>query len=484
MSNFIVQFPLVTEKYQEDILFKRFEIGRKIYNGLVNVSQKRYREMIKTHRHKDLIKSLSGNKEKDKPLYKGIALMRKEFGLTEYALHADVKNMQHHFKGNIDAFTAQKIASNLWRSYDKLFFDNGKAVHYKKYNTLNSLEGKSNKTGIRFKDGYLFWNGLAIPARMANTPYEEESLLNDIAYCRVVKKYVRNKYKYYLQLVFKGVPPLKVNPETGGIKHPIGSGDVGLDIGTQTIAISSQSDVKLFELADKVQNIESQKRLVQRKLDRSKRSMNPDNFNIDGTIKKGNRRLLWKRSNRYLQLQSKLKELHRKQAEIRKLQHEILANHILSLGSDFYVETMSFKGLQKRSKLTEVNDKGKYKRKKRFGKSIANKAPAMLLSVIDRKLSYHGNSLNKINTNLVKASQYNHAENTYKKKMLSQRWSSIGGYKVQRDMYSAFLIMNVNKDLKSINQVKCNTRFENFLTLHNQEVHRLTGLNNLSSIAI
>ena len=48
MSNFIVQFPLKTEIYQEDILNKRFEIGRKIYNSLVTVTQKRYNEMIKT----------------------------------------------------------------------------------------------------------------------------------------------------------------------------------------------------------------------------------------------------------------------------------------------------------------------------------------------------------------------------------------------------------------------------------------------------
>ena len=47
MANFIVEFPLKTEKYQEDILNKRFEIGRKIYNSLVNVTQKRYKEMIK-----------------------------------------------------------------------------------------------------------------------------------------------------------------------------------------------------------------------------------------------------------------------------------------------------------------------------------------------------------------------------------------------------------------------------------------------------
>ena len=49
MANFIVQFPLKTEKYQEDILNKRFEIGRKIYNSLVNVTQKRYKEMMKTY---------------------------------------------------------------------------------------------------------------------------------------------------------------------------------------------------------------------------------------------------------------------------------------------------------------------------------------------------------------------------------------------------------------------------------------------------
>ena len=41
MTNFIVQFPLKTEKYQEDIFDKRFEIGRQIYNSLVNVVRNR-----------------------------------------------------------------------------------------------------------------------------------------------------------------------------------------------------------------------------------------------------------------------------------------------------------------------------------------------------------------------------------------------------------------------------------------------------------
>ena len=51
-----------TEKYQEDILNKRFEIGRQIYNSLVNVTQKRYKEMIKTKKYRTLLSSLTENK--------------------------------------------------------------------------------------------------------------------------------------------------------------------------------------------------------------------------------------------------------------------------------------------------------------------------------------------------------------------------------------------------------------------------------------
>jgi hypothetical protein len=51
-------------------------------------------------------------------------------------------------------------------------------------------------------------------------------------------------------------------------------------------------------------------------------------------------------------------------------------------------------------------------------------------------------------------------------------------------MYSAFLIMNVNEDYKSINRDKCFDTFDNFLELHNKEVARLKGNKNLASIAI
>ena len=478
MANFIVEFPLKTERYQEDILNKRFEIGRKIYNSLVNITQKRYREMIKTKKYRTLLSFLTGNKKLDKDIWKQINDMRKQYGMSEYSFHEDVKRMQKHFKDNIDSFTVQKIATKLWKAYDKLFYGNGKKVYYKKYDSFHTLEGKSNKTGIRFKDDMLIWNGLKIPVVIDyNNYYEYQSLQYDICYCRIIRKYIRHNYKYYVQIVLKGNPPIK--------KHDIGTGDVGLDIGTSTIAISSQSDVKILEIADKIQNIENQKRKLLRKMDRSRRANNLDNYNEDGTIKKqGNKKIIWNKSNHYVKYQNELKELYRKQASIRKYQHECMANYIISLGNKVYVEKMNFAGLQKRVKNTEKNNEGKFKRKKRFGKSLANKAPSMLLSIIDRKLKYLGEKLIEINTFEAKASQFNHFDKTYTKKTLSQRWNNFNGIKVQRDMYSAFLIMNISSDLKSFNIDKCNERFDNFYKLHNKEIERLKSNKNLSSVGI
>lgn len=318
-----------------------------------------------------------------------------------------------------------------------------------------------------------------------NNYYEYQALQADVSYCRIVRKYVRNKYKYYVQIVFKGNPPVKVDTETGEIKYCIGQGDVGIDIGTSTIAYSSSTDVKILELADNVQNIENQKRRLLRKMDRSRRTTNSNNYNEDGTIKKqGNKKVIWNKSNHYIKYQNELKELNRKQADVRKYQHECLANQIISLGENIYVETMNFSGLAKKSTKTEKNEQGRFKRKKRFGKSIANRAPSMLLEIIDRKLSYYDKRLIKIDTWSAKASQFNHFDGTYHKKTLSQRWNDFNGIKVQRDLYSAFLIMNIASDLNSFDIDKCNERFENFYRLHNLEVERLTGHKNLSSIAI
>lgn len=482
---FILQFRLKTERWQEDIIDSRLEAGRKIYNALASKSLKRLKELRKTRAYRNLIERLNKDKDHDKPIWDEIHQLRQKAGLTEYGLSRMVTPIRQHFKKQINAHIAQALSRRLWKSFEKLFYGDGNRIYFKKYGQLNSLEGKTNDTGIRFKATTRIceWSGLKIHVLIdEDNPYEVESLTHPIAYCRLVRQFVRGKKKYYLQIIFQGEKPPKRRKSDGSFVHIPGKGDVGIDIGTSTLAWSSESSVKIVELASRAQGHEREKQLLKRKLDRSKRINNPANYHEDGTVKKGAH--LWVRSKRYVKSFLRLKEVQRKQAAVRKLQHELLANELLRQGDTFYVETMNFKGLQERSKKTEKNEQGKFKRKKRFGKSLANRAPSMFLAILKRKLSYFGKTLIEIDTFSARASQFNHTDETYRKKKLSERWNVINGMKVQRDMYSAFLIMNINPDLKTFNLEKCNKRFENFLHLHDQEVKRLLGNRNLSCIGI
>jgi hypothetical protein len=472
MSNYVLTLPLQTERFQEDILNKNFEKCRRIYNSCVTELHKRYNHMRESKEHQKNCKY--DGKDRNK-IFNGL---NKKYNLTEYSLHDFVKPMGKYF--NIDAMTTQKIATRAFNAFQRLIFHKAKKIKYKTYGELNSIEGKSNKQGIRFRDDTVLYDGLKIPVIIKkNDIYAYEALRDKIKYCRIKREFIKGKYHYYVQLVLDGVPPLKYDKETGEVKHYINEGKVGLDIGPQTIGISNRNEVKLLELAPEINNIEKEKRILQRKMDRSRRSMNPNKYNEDGTIKKGNKDK-WIKSNKYNKTQMKLKELYRKQAVIRKQSHEKLANHIISLGNDIKVETMQFAGLQKRSKKTTKNKDGKFNKKKRFGKSLANKAPSMFLKILDNKLKWIDKELKKVNTWNVKASQYNHITDECVKKDLGKRWNEFNiedkEIKIQRDLYSSFLIMNVNDDLNSINREDCFSEFYNFKELHDIEIERLRNM--------
>ena len=482
LSNFILVLKLDTEKYQEDILNERLEISRNIYNGCLGELFKRYNTM-KQSKEYQRVRKLPKSKERNQVF----GDLNKMYGLTEYSLHEYVKFMQYHFRKNVDSFTAQKIATRCFKAFQKLMFRQANKVNFKKYGEMNSIEGKSNKTGIKFKENTLTWNGLEIPAIVGrNDTYAQMALMNKIKYCRIVRKFIRGKYKYYVQLILDGFPPTKINNQTNEVKNGIGDDRVGIDIGTQTIAYTSKCDVKLLELAPEIDNIEKEKRILQRKLDRQRRANNPNKYNDDGTIKRGNKDK-WIKSNKYIKAQNELREMQRKQTDIRKQSHEKLANYIISLGSEIYVEAMNYSDLQKRSKKTTINKKtGRFNKKKRFGKSLASKAPSMFLTILDNKLKWHGKKLLEIDTFRIKASQYNHVQDRYIKKDLSERWNYFGEFKIQRDLYSAFIIMCTKENLKETDKDLCKKEFDNFKKLHDEEIIRIKNSNNklISSMGI
>ena len=447
--------PLVVEKWQSDRLEKRVEIARQIYNTLVNYELKKLRRLEKSSEYASIqneIKRLLEEEQQDNAALKKLRQqrnkLREKAGFTEYAFKTDIKAFYKHFHDNIGSSVAvHGIAPQVWQAFKKLLYGNGKTVHFKRRGDIRSLQGysvagKSDGVEIMFRGDYIEWKELKLPIkRDRNNPYESEMLKMRVKYCRIVKKMGKNKPQWYVQLMLEGKPILKCDVQTGELRHPIGRGAVGIDIGPQTIAYASETEANLQELADQVKNIEHEKRMIQRKLDRSRRATNPDNYAEDGTIKRGVK-LNWVKSNRYRRLQRELALLQRQQAETRKRQHTELANHLLSLGDRFYVEDMDWPALTRRAKETAISEKtGRFKRKKRFGKSVANKAPAMLTGILNQKLLSRGmDGIVQVNTR-VRASQFNHMTGEYIKKPLSQRWNDMpDGRRIQRDLYSAFLL--------------------------------------------
>ena len=279
-------------------------------------------------------------------------------------------------------------------------------------------------------------------------------------YAMLVPKIIRGKYRVYLHLAIEGKAKPKYN-KYGNLRHKYGKGMIGADIGTQTVAYTSNTEVGLKNLSERgnsIQTSERKERLLYRAMDRSRRVTNPQNYNDDGTVKKG--RKVWKNSNHYKKLKTKHSELCRINAVNRQLAINEDVNHLRSLGDTFVTEPKNASKLMKRAKETTKNDKGKFNRKKRFGKSIKNRCPSGFQTTVQKKFKVTGGTYIEVPNNY-RASQYDHTADDYLKKKLSDRLYKLrNGTEVQRDWYSSFLLYCYDYKTKEIDKNKCVNEFK------------------------
>ena len=485
---FTVRLRLKTTVHDRQVIEKRFRAIHHIHNVLVKRAKSLLQvlkdnaeyQALRAAYGKLLEKSTLSEEEniRKKELASRMNEIRKEIGLSEYGLQSYIKVCVLKFQKCIGSNEAQKEATRVWRGVEKVLFFDGKDIHYKKESEIYSICDKTNTTGIMFKKDIfsIKWFGLEIPCaypkKEKDIAYVEAALENKISYCEVTRIMFPNGWHYYVTLYLKGDAP-----KTG---HKVAEpGNVtGIDMGVSTVAAASDNKVILEELAPKSKEFNKKINQILRYMDRSRRAMNPKKYKSDGTIDRSNKDK-WAYSNSYMKAWRKLRSLYRQKAAYIKTSHGELANRMLEDSVDFLVEDMNFKGLQHRAKKTERSDKvsivknkdgsekevHKFKKKKRFGKSINDRAPAEFLSILEQKAVRNGGNMKKVNTREFKASQYDHSTGECKKCLLSERFKTIDGRTVQRDLYSAFLIKNSNKSLKNPDQKKCKEGFDNFCKL-------------------
>lgn len=494
-----IQLSLNTTAYDCRIIEKRFRAISHIHNVLVKHAKKclksikhdktyqsykaEYCSLLKKNRLSKDEKSLK------KQLSKDMLMCIRQHGLSEYDFQAYIKLCAKQFSKSLSSQQVQKEATRVWKGVSDVLYGNGKDIHFKKFRDFNTICGKSNANGAKFnKDtAVINWIDLELKCKIPkNNPYIAEALDADISYCEIKRMMFPNGWHYYAVIYLKGDAPRKINKP---INH---YNTTGIDIGTSTVATVSDDMVTLKELAPKCRSYN--KRIVRllRQLDNSRRILNPNKYNADGTINKGNHDK-WIYSKTYIKKLNVLKTLYRQKASYIKQSHERMINELLTDSVDFIVEDMSFKGLQRKASVTIRQDAPvpikqkdgsikqicKYKRKKRFGRSLNNRAPASFITILARKALLYGGSVRKVKTKAFKASQYDHVKDTYIETKLNDRDKYVGGYKVQRDLYSAFLIRNSNDKLDRPDRDKCIYGFEKFIELQNNLIDEMIQ-NNIS----
>jgi len=419
-SSFIAELPLVVKPGDEKVMLSRLEACRRLYNATLGECLKRMDAMLESDQYKTAKAMPFKKGEKNKDRNDALRKCYEVFGFTEYDMHSVVIGHKNNgnFSNRVGSHEAQKIATRAFKACKRKQTGLGGRPRFKgKNQPLKSSEGKNNQTGLIWNQGTssLNWRGIYLPAMVDIDDYTTESLNVKTKYCRIVWRIVNGKRRWYAQLVQEGNEPKRYEFNSTGA-------EVGLDIGPSSIAIVGENLVGLETLAESITQPWKQIKRLQRAQDRSRRATNVQNYNANGTVKKGSKK--WHKSSKYKARQLRLAEIERRLSSARKRDHGHLSNKILSIGNVVKTEKISYVAFQKM-----------------FGKSTKVRAPGMLISELKRKAESADGRLIELDTWKLKMSQYDHVTDSFSKKPLSQRWHCLGSSEklVQRDVYSAFL---------------------------------------------
>lgn len=457
-SSYVVSVKLKLPESIENRLEKSFHITTSAYNEALSFGLHRFEALKQNSTYQKLLEQRRVDEKRRKKYDQALFELRKSYELTEFGLSTHLSQQRKKSGSSykqLNSGELQVIAGQAYKALEKVLFYQVKPKHlrFRSKSDLNvSYRNRVNTTGTRLipsdRKGVayrLYLHKVStfvdIPVKAFNT-HQKMSLLQSekIKYVQIIRKTIRGKKVYLLQIVCQGTPLPKVTR---------GDGVLGIDPGISTVAYASKTDVALFDLIPK--DINSKERLLRylnRKIEHSRRVNNPNCYNADGTIKRGAR--FKQQSNRQMRLHNRRLKTYRSLSEERKKLHGQLVNHLVSHASIIKMEDLNVKGLQRRSREIRINSKtNRPFSKKRFGKAIFRAAPSAFRKSLQTRAHQLGIDFEIISPRDVKPSQYNHITQTYEKKTLSTRIFDLSeDYpNIQRDLYSAFLIGHIENGI-------------------------------------
>ncbi len=434
MAITVVTLRLSTEPWQADIINKRLELCRKIYNNMLHEKLHQWNQMSHLPEYiacrktiEEAYKSEDKNAKKNDDYILAVKTLNdlyENYHFTKYGLHRDYPRFREVYKTNISSVICQRSVSNpLWSAFEKKLLKPSTIVHYKRFDDFNTITS-DGRSGLRIVDEtgktclcadkkerlWLSFSAqrgkeIRVPIIMPKDEYKRTLLSQRIKEVTLCRETYKSKYAYVVKIAVDSPAVLIKDRHSGEIKHPTQSGPVGIYIDTETVTIHDANHEVQFGLEDISTKspllYEEERGNLSRKMDRSRRVNNPDNYLPDGKVKNGiydpqsrqRTKLKWSNSKAYETTRMLLKDNHRKAKETKKVYHGWLSNYILSLGDTICINDYAFQQVAQRKKFEEGDENypnGPSKKKKQKGHIINLYSPATLIRTLDNKLARLG----------------------------------------------------------------------------------------------
>lgn len=418
-DSFICELPLRLSGDDERVLSVRFDAARQAYNACLAESLRRLDLLRQSRAYQKALSGPLGQSGSEAGKTRAAAFRQadEQCGFREYDLHAwATEHIAHQWLGkHLDINTIQKLATRAFQAVRQYALGRRGRPRFKGRNHLDSVEGKTNKSGICWRNGVVVWLGRRLRAVIdPNDPVIAHGLSRRVKYVRLVRRRLNGKVRYWVQLVCEGRPYWK--PE-----HTLGAGRVGIDPGPRVFGLAGENWGAQVDLATPLKRDRAEIRRLQRRVDRQRRANNPANYLPDGRVRPGPKR--WQVSNKQREVEVRLAEVQRRAAAHRRCLHGQLANDLLRLGNDVRIERNPYRSFQRR-----------------FGRSVGLAGPAGFVRLLERKAANAGARVRQLPA-LLRLSQVCHGCGCIEKKPLAQRIHkcACGVGPVQRDVYSAWL---------------------------------------------
>ena len=128
--------------------------------------------------------------------------LHREYGLTENGLRT-IANKHRIASGrnSIGAHEAQCIGQTVYRALERYLFKKGGKPRFKSFRRgISTVSGTDNHDIIwKAEKQRLYWRKHLYQAIVPKTPYYEEALAHRVKYCRIVRRTMKGKYRWFVQ---------------------------------------------------------------------------------------------------------------------------------------------------------------------------------------------------------------------------------------------------------------------------------------------